>query len=43
MFLNIFQKQPLSPLNESYGIGKHISDKVGSEIISYEIVGFSFK
>jgi predicted deacylase len=33
----------LKPINKSCKIGKHISDKVGSEIISYETAGSAFK
>jgi predicted deacylase len=32
-----------NPLNESYEIGKHVSNKMGSEIISYETAGSAFK
>jgi predicted deacylase len=33
----------LNPINESYKIGKHISGKVGSEIIKYDTAGSAFK
>jgi predicted deacylase len=33
----------LKPMNESCKIGKHISNEVGSEVISYETAGSEFK